>query len=114
MESCNPDQESGLQAAWEHLGNAVVERAALDYIRAVKALRAHPEDEASAAMVRDCEDFFCTNRIQLFSAIYGRALLEELRREVQGQHLGRKKPMSAATDRHGALKEGTGQPERSE
>ena len=81
MESCNPDQESGLQAAWEHLGNAVVERAALDYIRAVKALRAHPEDEASAAMVRDCEDFFCTNRIQLFSAVDGRALLEELRRD---------------------------------
>lgn len=113
MESCNPDQESGLQAAWEHLGNAVVERAALDYIRAVKALHAHPEDEASAAMVRDCEEFFCTNRIQLFSAADGRALLEELRREVQGQPLGRKKPMSAATDRHGTLEEGAGQPERS-
>ena len=82
MESCNPNQESGLQAAWEHLGNAVVERAALDYIRAVKALRAHPGDEAAAAMVRDCEDFFCTNRIQLFSAVDGRALLEELRREA--------------------------------
>ena len=114
MESCNPDQESGLQAAWEHLGNAVVERAVLDYIRAVKALRAHPEDEAVAAMVRDCEDFFCTNRIQLFSTIDGRALLEELRRDVQGQHLGRKKPMSAATDRHGVLKEGAGKPVLSE
>lgn len=83
MESCNPDQEGGLQAAWEHLGNAVVERAALDYIRAVKALRVHPEDDAAAAaMVRDCEDFFCTNRIQLFSAVDGRALLESLQREV--------------------------------
>ena len=114
MESCNPDQESGLQAAWEHLGNAVVERAALDYIRAVKALHNHPEDEAAAAMVRDCEDFFCTNRIQLFSAVDGRALLEELRHDVQGQHLGRKKPMSAATDRHGVLKEGAGKPVLSE
>lgn len=85
MESCNPDQESGLQAAWEHLGNAVVERAALDYIRAVKALHNHPEDEAAAAMVRDCEDFFCTNRIQLFSAADGRALLEGLQCEVLGR-----------------------------
>ena len=85
MESCNPDQESGLQAAWEHLGNAVVERAALDYICAVKALRAHPEDEAADAMVQDCEDFFCTNRIQLFSAADGRALLEGLQREVLGR-----------------------------
>lgn len=85
MESCNPDQESGLQAAWEHLGNAVVEQAALDYLRAVKVLRTHPEDEDAAAMVRDCERFFCTSRIERFSAVDGRALLERLQREVLGR-----------------------------
>lgn len=81
MESCNPDQKNDL-AAWERLGNAVVERAALDYVCAVKALRAHPEDEAAAAMARDCEDFFYTNRIQRFSAVDGRVLLESLRRAM--------------------------------
>lgn len=44
MESCNSVQKSWQQAAWERLGNAVVERAVLDYIRAAKTLHAHPEN----------------------------------------------------------------------
>lgn len=85
MESYNSDQESRLKAAWECLGNAVVERAALDYIRAVKVLRTNPGDDMASAMVQDCEDFFCTNRIQVFSSVDGRALLEGLQREVLEQ-----------------------------
>lgn len=85
MESCNSVQKSWQQAAWERLGNAVVERAVLDYIRAAKTLHAHPENEQARCMVKECEDFFCTKRIQLFSAVDGWALFHALQHEAFGK-----------------------------
>lgn len=75
---CNLVPMDPQQAAYERLGNAVVEQTAIDYLSALRRYRDRPNWRARYD-IAECEWFFCTKRIQYFSAIDGKKLMEDLR-----------------------------------
>ena len=66
----------------EELGNAVVLQAVRDYRAALQRLRKHPTDGYASKMKYDCEEFFQSQRFDLFTRIDGKWLMEKLREEV--------------------------------
>ena len=92
MESYDLVIPDGSQEALERLGNAVVERAADDYLRAYKKLDKNPDDWEARYQVAECEWFFCTKQIQIFSAVNGKELFAKLKQQAQKQCQKRKKP----------------------
>lgn len=73
-----------------NLGNAVVLQAVKDYRSARKKLARLPKSNKKRVserriqaeeMIRDCEEFFKSERFNVFSTIDGKALLEKLQQE---------------------------------
>lgn len=73
-----------------NLGNAVVLQAVKDYRSARKRLSRLPKSNKKRVserriqaeeMIRDCEEFFQSERFNVFSALDGKILLEKLQEE---------------------------------
>ncbi|MCD8098055.1 MAG: hypothetical protein LUE31_08480 [Lachnospiraceae bacterium] len=70
---------------YQSLANAIVEKAAEDYIKALKALKKGRNNCTAECMKKDCERFFKSQWIQVLTTIDGEWLMDTLKKEV-GYH----------------------------
>lgn len=65
------------------LANAIIERAALDYRNALKALHKNPHYKEAQEMKDDCESFFLSGWFGVLTNLDGKVLMEDIRRMVK-------------------------------
>ena len=70
-------------SCYQALAHAVVLQTVTDYRSAMRRLKKHPDDGYAIKMRKECEDFFLSQRFDLFTTIDGRGLLENLRKEFE-------------------------------
>ena len=63
---------------YKELANAIVIRAAKDYIHAVKKLKKYPNNERALQTKNECERFFTSTYFAILTGLDGEALLEKL------------------------------------
>jgi hypothetical protein len=69
--------------AYKRLGNAVILQAARDYKRAYRKRARYPKDNSAKDECRELEEFFRSQRFQIFTDLDGPALLEKLQKTLQ-------------------------------
>jgi len=67
------------------LANAIIERAALDYRNALKALHKNPHYKEAQEMKDDCESFFLSGWFGVLTNLDGKVLMEDIRRMVKAE-----------------------------
>ncbi|MCD8157763.1 MAG: hypothetical protein LUD77_02390 [Clostridiales bacterium] len=70
---------------YQSLANAIVEKAAEDYIKALKALKKNPDYFIAQQMKNDYERFFKSQWIQVLTSVNSIWLMDKLRKAV-GYH----------------------------
>ena len=66
---------------YNNLAYAVVEQAAVDYMKALRRLSSHPDDLNALHAKNDCESFF-ENEISIYSDIDGKWIMQTIRNRV--------------------------------
>lgn len=72
---------------YQRLAAAVVERAVLDYRRALRRLYRHPEDLDAKHVKKECEIFFRRD-MEIYSDIDGESIIREIKERVN-EEMGR-------------------------
>ena len=67
----------------QELANAIVLQATRDYRAALKRLMRHPSDGYAKRTKKECEEFFLSQRFDIFTGIDGKGLMEKLREEFE-------------------------------
>ena len=67
---------------YQLLANAIVEKAADDYRKALKDLIKYPNDASAESMKGRCERFFKSQWMQVLTNVDGLWLMDRLRKEV--------------------------------
>ena len=70
------------KTGWEDLANAVILQAAEDYREVCRGLRKHPRSRRPLEQKRSLEYFFRSGWFKVLSAVDGRKLLEQIRKEI--------------------------------
>lgn len=68
---------------YRQLGSAIILQAVDDYRAARQAFMNCPKDYKAKAVMQECENFFLSDRFTVFTNLDGKALLENLRKEVE-------------------------------
>lgn len=68
---------------YENLANAIVLSAAKDYRRALKVLKADPDDEEARNSKYEAEEFFFSDWFETLTRLDPETLVERLRKEVK-------------------------------
>lgn len=67
---------------YENLANAIILQAAKDYRKALKCLRANPDNYAAGKDKAEIERFFCSRWFDVLSGVDGRGLMRALQKEA--------------------------------
>ena len=67
------------------LANAIVERAAKDYRKALKDLHKNPQYEDALETKKECEEFFLSGWFGVLTNLNGEVLMEDICRMVKAE-----------------------------
>lgn len=69
--------------AYQNLANAIVELAAKDYRKALKALKKNPKNQSAMSLAMECERFFKSEWITALTSVDGEYIMNKLREEAR-------------------------------
>ena len=70
--------ETNSASRWENLANAIIERAAVDYQQALKALKKRPTDIYAQREIIECRRFFRSDYFRSLTSIDGEWLMKQI------------------------------------
>ncbi len=68
---------------WQEFANAIILRAVEDYRRAHDRNRLRPHQVETLRLIRSIEQFFCSEWFEVLSALDGRKLLHDLKKQME-------------------------------
>ena len=68
---------------YQSLANAIVELAAKDYRKSLKALKKNPRNREAMSMAMECERFFKSEWIKALTSVDGEYIMNRLREEAR-------------------------------
>lgn len=72
---------------YHELANAIVIRAAKDYMMALRKLQSEPNNPKALGLKKECERFFRSFWYSILTKVDGEVLMEKLKKEVEAMEV---------------------------